>query len=127
VSVEQSGGSSDRSGGEPVRAAGAAGALRTDVRRALVLLESGRWVRAHAPAGGRAWAEVQLSRYTGDAIPVGLDVLGLLRGAGYVAEGRRLPGGARRFDLTPAGRAALGAAPDPTGGLATRSRRGTGL
>jgi CheY-like chemotaxis protein len=82
------------------------------VRRALVLLGDGWWVRAHLPDAGRAWAAVQLSKYRDDTIPVGLDVLGLLRAAGWVAEGRRLPGGHRRFDLTAADRAAMAAA-DP--------------
>jgi CheY-like chemotaxis protein len=89
------------------------GEMRTDVRRALCVLAGGRWVRAHLPERGRAWAAVQLSKYTCDVIPVGVDVLGLLRGDGWVAEGRRLPGGERRFVLTAAGRAALEGASDP--------------
>jgi hypothetical protein len=82
--------------------------LRTDVLRALRLLHSARWIRAETGHGGRRWAAVQLSRYRGDVLLIGVDVLGLLRDSGYVVEGRRLPGGARRFDLTPAGRAAAG-------------------
>ena len=91
------------------------GDLRTDVRRALRVLAEGRWVRADLPARGRGRAAVQLSKYKDDLIPLGVDVLGVLRGAGWVVEGRRLPGGQRRFVLTPAGRAALGGAPDPAG------------
>jgi hypothetical protein len=86
--------------------------LRTDVRRALALLAEGRWVRERPAYDGRATAEVQLSKYPGDAVPIGLDVLALLTAAGYVAPGRTLPRGDRRHNLTTAGLAAL-AAPDP--------------
>lgn len=93
----------------------AADLLRTDVLRALFLLGDGRWLRVDRAGGRRARAAVQLSKYRGDEVPVGLDVLGLLAAAGYVAPGRALPGGASRFDLTGAGRAALGADGPPAG------------
>ena len=101
------------------------GPLRTDVRRALVLMGEGLWVRAHLPEHGRSWAAVQLSKYRCDLIPLGVDVLGLLRAAGWVVERRRLPGGYRRFDLAPEGRAAVGAA-DPVHPARATLGRGNG-
>jgi hypothetical protein len=83
------------------------------VRRALVLLEGGRWVRARLPARGRPMASVQLSQYSGDTVPIGMDVLRLLLDASYVVEGRKLPGGDWRYDLTDAGRVAAAAGVTP--------------
>ena len=80
--------------------------LRTDERRALVLMTEGRWLGAH-DGDGRRRAWVQLSRRDGDDIPVGWDVFARLRAAGYLAAGARLPRGGRRFHLTAAGRAIL--------------------
>jgi hypothetical protein len=108
-------------GGPLHPAAGYAGApaaaelLRTDVRRALFLLGDGKWLRVDRPTGRRPRAAVQLSKYRGDEVPVGLDVLALLASAGYVAPGRTLPGGAWRYDLTAPGRLALVAARPPAG------------
>ena len=82
--------------------------LRTDVVRALRLLGGGKWVRAYANRPGEPRrALVQLSKYRHDALPIGWDVLELLRGSGYVAPMSRLRGGASRYGLTPAGRAAV--------------------
>ena len=99
--------------------------VRADVRRALALLTDGWWVRAHLPQDAPSWAAVQLSKYKDDTVPIGVDVLGLLRDAGWVAEGRRLPGGHRRFDLTPTGRAAFaGTDPPPADGRTGPDRAG---
>ena len=83
--------------------------LRSDVHRALTLLDGGMWVRVAARAGEPERAGVQLSKYAADQLPIGLDVLEIMRAARYVVPGRRLPGGDRRFDMTAAGRAALAA------------------
>lgn len=78
------------------------------MRRALALLAEGKWVRVALDNGRHPCAAVQLSKHRADVVPIGLDVLELLRARGYVAPGRGLPGGDWRFDLTPAGRARLG-------------------
>lgn len=83
--------------------------LRTDERRALALLADGRWLEGHHLRGRQRRAGVRLSKYRGDEIPVGWDVLERLRAAGFLVPGRRLPGGAERFYLTGAGRAVLDA------------------
>jgi len=98
--------------------------LRTDERRALALLVDGWWVRASIGADGRRRASVQLSKYPADAIPIGWDVLSALAARGYVAEGRRLPGGDRRFMPTDARRAACLAATRGPGTARARGRRG---
>jgi CheY-like chemotaxis protein len=83
--------------------------LRTDVRRALSLLAEGEWVRAEILEGGRVRAAVHPSRRRADSVPMGADVLDVVHLRGYVTAGRRLQGGAYRFDLAPGGRAALAA------------------
>jgi hypothetical protein len=88
---------------------------RSDVRRVLALL--GDYPRIEVRPGedgtGRR-AAVRLSRFRGDEVPLGLDVLEILEQAGYVQAARRR-GSSLWYGLTGAGSSAAGRVRVPSG------------